>query len=71
MIPFKRNNIEVEVSGVRYGGSYQVRKSGLVRVHTPYGIKATQIDGTPVEVLAKRLLRELIETEMRRPDSTL
>jgi hypothetical protein len=70
MISSRRHSIEVEVGGVQHGGWYRIG-NGLVRVHTSYGIKAAHVQGAAAEALAKRLLRELVETEKRRPDTSI
>jgi hypothetical protein len=70
MISSRRHSIEVEVGGVQHGGWYQIG-NGLVRVHAPFGIKAAQVRGTAAEALARKLLRELVETEKRRPDAMI
>jgi hypothetical protein len=61
----ERSNIKVEVAGVQHGGWYEVERD-LVKVHSPYGSKSTQIGGSPPDILARMILRELIEAERRR-----
>ena len=46
-------------------------KRGLVTVTTPYGARTTQVGGSPPEIAARTMLRELVKAEKARKDSTL
>jgi hypothetical protein len=50
--------ITTQFSGRTVTGSYSL-DGGVVEVRTAHGAKATQLGGSPVEVMARRLLREL------------
>jgi hypothetical protein len=63
----ERTDITIEMNGVTYGGWFETSR-GLVTVHTLYGSKSTQTGNTPPEVLAKMMLRELVEEEKGRKD---
>ncbi|MDR4306559.1 hypothetical protein IHQ68_08010 [Chelatococcus sambhunathii] len=52
-------DVSIEHDGREISGSYQV-KDGLITVTADAGgSKTTQLGGTPVETLAKMLMREL------------
>ena len=51
--------ISVEVDGKTYSGDFEVR-GRVVTVTTSYGTKSTQVGGSPPDVVAKTLLRELV-----------
>lgn len=55
----EQNKIRVEINGVTHSGSYTVA-SGIVTA--TYGVyqKATQVGGSPAQVIARTLLRELV-----------
>ena len=54
-----RAKISVELDGKTYTGSYNVKR-GVVTVSTLKGHKSTQVGGSPPEVIARMLLRELV-----------
>jgi hypothetical protein len=63
----ERSNIQVEFGCVQYGGWYEVERD-LVKVHSCHGSRSAQLGSTPPDILARMILRELIEEEKRQPD---
>jgi hypothetical protein len=59
--------VKVEIEGRTYSATYQVR-GRLVTVRTADGQKSTNAGSDPAEVIAVRLLRELVREEKARPD---
>jgi hypothetical protein len=51
--------ISTELDGVTYKGTYYT-ESGCVIVHSRFGQKATQIGGSPADMLAEIMLMELV-----------
>jgi hypothetical protein len=47
------------VDGKTYEATYEVAQ-GIVTVRTAKGMKATQVGGSPPEVLARMMLREMV-----------
>jgi hypothetical protein len=64
------DRVVIEIDGKEYDGSYEVT-GGVVTVRTAYGSNSTQIGGSPPEVLAKKLLGELVREEKARSDPTI
>ena len=58
--------ISIELDGQTYWGRMEIRPGGIVAVATLYGQKATQIGGSPAEIVARMLLRELVQAEKAR-----
>jgi hypothetical protein len=56
--PIIWKEITTAYKGRMTGGSYAV-EDGIVRVRTPFGEKAAQLEGTDAVWVAWRLLREL------------
>lgn len=52
--------VEVAVAGQIYRGTYTVGRD-VIRVRTAYGEKTTQLGPMPPAVLARLLLRELVD----------
>lgn len=46
-------------------GRYSVTRGGLLTVRSAYGSKSTQVGGSPQEVIARMLLRELANAEFK------
>ena len=59
--PVKR--VTVTIDGVKYEGSYFIQNY-LVHVLSPFGAKATQLGGSPPEMIARMLLSELVRSGM-------
>jgi hypothetical protein len=51
--------VSVEKNGVTYEGTYTVQ-AGMVEVFTTLGHKGTQQGNSPAEVIAQRLLSEIV-----------
>lgn len=66
----KESEVTMTVEGKTYSGTYEVA-GGVVTVRTAYGSRSTQIGGSPPDVVAGWLLRELVEAEKGRKDSML
>jgi hypothetical protein len=62
------NAVSVMVDGQQHDGHW-ILDGGLVRVTSAYGVKSTQLGGSPATLIAQRLLRELVQTglEQTRP----
>jgi hypothetical protein len=56
----QREPLELEVEGRTFSGSYTL-SSGMVHVISLYGRKSIQLDGSPPDLLAERLLRQIIQ----------
>lgn len=54
-----RKEASVEVDGKQYTSGYFV-KGKVITVEGIYGVKSTQLGGSPAETLARMLLRELV-----------
>jgi hypothetical protein len=65
-IPTLARSVTVTIDGVAYHGSYFVQRS-MIYVRSPLGAKATQVGGSPPEVIAKLLLLELVQAPDGRP----
>jgi hypothetical protein len=55
-----REPLELELEGRTFSGSYTL-SSGMVHVISLYGRKSIQMDGSPPNLLAERLLRQIIQ----------
>ena len=64
------SEVRVVVDGRIYTGQMKTKR-GLVTVTTPYGARTTQVGGSPPEIAARTMLRELVKAEKARKDSTL
>jgi hypothetical protein len=64
------SEVRVVVDGRIYTGQMKTKR-GLVTVTTPYGEKTTQVGGSPPEITARTMLRELVKAEKARKDPTL
>lgn len=53
------DTVEIEYRGRTYAGRYSI-KARMITVDSEYGSKTTQVGNTPVEAIAKQLLREII-----------
>ena len=53
-------NIEVEISGVKYEGSYVV-EGGVITVHYGERPSTTLFGGSSPDIIARTLLRELVQ----------
>ena len=62
--------IKVEIDGKTHSGRVEL-SPGLVTVSTAYGNKTAQIGGSPVESIARTLLREIVQAEKQRKGSML
>ena len=62
--------IMVEIDGKTHSGRVEV-SPGRVTVSTAYGNKTAQIGGSPVENVARTLLRAIVLAEKLRRDSML
>jgi hypothetical protein len=62
------NTVSVTIDGQTHTGDW-ILERGLVRVSSAYGLKSTQLGGSPGNLIAQRLLRELVEKglEQTRP----
>ncbi len=65
-VPRKQNErtpvsipVSIELEGKTYYGSYIVVR-GMITVSAGGGVKTTQVGSTPVDMLAKMLLSELV-----------
>ena len=61
----RREHITVEYQGKSYTGSYTT-SDGMVHVSCGTGSKSTQIGQTPPVVLARLLIRELVQEQQFR-----
>ena len=55
------NRIEIEYKGRKYVGRWRSASGRLIEVSSAYGSKTTQIGSTPGEILARTMLRELVQ----------
>src|SRR3954464_15351875 len=58
----RREYVTVEYEGASYAGSYMT-SDGMVHVSWNTGLKSAQIGATPPVVLAKAMMRELVQEE--------
>jgi len=56
--------VTVERDGKTYGATYEV-KGSMVIVKTHTETRSVQLDGSPPEVLARRVLNEIIDADRR------
>lgn len=61
-------DFSVEYNGKTYSGRYRVSNK-MLYVTSAYGDKSTQIGSLNAEFLAKRLLRELLQSNASRQDT--
>ena len=54
-------DVTITVEGARHDGTYYVQGK-TVYVQSPLGNKATQVGGSPPEMIAKMLLTELVRS---------
>ncbi len=66
----RMTEVTLEVDGRTYTGRVTI-EDGIVNVNTIGGWTATQIGESPPEVVARMLLRELVQAERARKDSML
>jgi hypothetical protein len=59
------NSVSVEVDGSVFDGMYTVQ-SKVVTVDSSYGSGSTQLGGSPEHVVARILLREIVDGEKAR-----
>ncbi len=60
-VPSPSFEVGIEVNGKEYRGSYRVEgRPPLVYLTSDYGNKATQMGDSPAEMIARRLLHELV-----------
>ena len=59
MSVWNERNVEVEIDGVMYRGTYEV-KDGLITVWYRTQKKSTQVGGSTPESLSRLLLREMV-----------
>ena len=59
--PTSVKDITVTIDGVTHRGTYYVQSS-MVHVQSEKGTKATQVGGSPPEMLASMLLSELMRS---------
>ncbi len=60
-MPSSPCEVRIEVAGKEYCGSYRVQgRPPLVYLTSEYGNKATQLGGSPAEMIARLLLHELV-----------
>ncbi len=57
-------HVEIDIDGTRYVGRYLVESGGVTFSHRDRS-KATQIGNSPVDMVARMLLRELVEESLR------
>lgn len=57
----KASKVEITLNGKEYLASYFLEKGILTVVTAEHGQKSTQLGGLTAEILAKILLRELVE----------
>ena len=55
-----REPLEIQLDGRTFLGSYTL-SSGMVHVISLYGRKSIQMDGSPPNLLAERLLRQIVQ----------
>jgi len=53
--------VSIEYKGKTYTGIYTVEKGVITVSNSLYGSNATQVVGSPPEVLARIMLRELVD----------
>jgi hypothetical protein len=63
-----RMTASIGIKGVTYSGWYETGR-GIVTVHTSNGSKSARTFGTPPDVMAHMLLRELVTAEQSRKAS--
>jgi len=62
-MPSSPCEVRIEVAGKEYCGSYRVQgRPPLVYLTSECGNKATQLGGSPAEMIARLLLHELVAT---------
>jgi hypothetical protein len=59
-----QTDVRVEIDGKTYFGRVEVSR-GVVTVHAACGTKTAPIGASPVESLARILLREIIQAELK------
>jgi hypothetical protein len=62
--PGSDRHVEIDIDGKRYVGRYSVESGGVTVSHGGVS-KATQIGDSSVDVVARMLLRELVEESLR------
>lgn len=62
------NRIEVEYKGRKYVGQWRPISGKMIEVSCAYGSKATQTGATPGDLLARTMLRELVQEADLRGD---
>jgi hypothetical protein len=55
-----REPLEIRLEERTFSGTYTL-SSGMVHVVSLYGRKSTQLDGTPPNLLAERLFRQIVQ----------
>lgn len=61
----QRYDVRIEFEGKEYAGSYVI-ESGMVKVSSPYGSKATQIGGTPADIISRMIFRNILTDAKRK-----
>lgn len=63
---FKREGtVIIQYKGKDYTGFYSIDE-GIIKVHSVYGEKATQLGSLAPRVLAQMLLRELVKAKLQK-----
>jgi hypothetical protein len=63
-----QTQVMLQIKGRVYRGRFEVSRD-LVTVHATHGTKSAHVGTSPVEVIARILLWELVQAEMKRKDS--
>jgi hypothetical protein len=66
--PLIERHVEIDIDGTRYVGRYSVQSGGVTVNYGAFS-KATHIVDSPAEMIARMLLRELVEETLRSPGS--